>query len=58
MGDSTELVGALERFDMKAKELLHNNNDIIILEELLSDIVVAAEKSGIKKGILMVISAM
>ncbi len=58
MGDSIELVGALERFDMKAKELLHNNNDIIILEELLSDIVVAAEKSGIKKGVLMMVSTM
>lgn len=55
MGDSAELTRALEKFDVKAKELLHNN-DIIILEELLSDIVVAAEKSGIKKGVLMIAS--
>ena len=58
MGDSAELMGALEKFDVKAKELIHNNNDIITLEELLSDIVLAAEKSGMKKGILMTVSAM
>lgn len=58
MGDSAELIGALEKFDSKAKELIHNNNDIITLEELLSDIVIAAEKSGVKKGILMVASSM
>lgn len=58
MEDSVELMKQIEAFEKKAMRLLHKKTEVIELEESLMDVVAAAERSGLKKGVLMMAAIM
>lgn len=58
MGDSTELLKQIEIFEKKAANILHRQTEIIELEEILMDVVAAAERNGIRKGVLLMTAIM
>ncbi len=58
MEDSVELMKQIEVFEKKAMRLLHKKTEVIELEESLMDVVAAAERNGIKKGVLIMSAIM
>lgn len=54
--DTPELKEKMEILEKRMNELLHSKDDLIDLELLLVDIIAAAEKSGIYKGIFRMLN--
>lgn len=58
MEDSIELLKQIEIFEKKATDIIHNQNEIIKLEESLLDVIAAAERNGMRKGVLLMATIM
>lgn len=54
--DTPELKEKMEILEKRMNELLHSKDDLIDLELLLVDIIAAAEKNGIYKGIFRMLN--